>query len=92
MRPCAERTPVVGDHKAATERMCGSRASASAPLIIDISTPFDTSSGDVATITQDLATDFEACIAAHPTDWHMLQPQWIADLSAEKQARLHRGT
>jgi KDO2-lipid IV(A) lauroyltransferase len=27
-------------------------------------------------------------IAAHPADWHMLQPQWLADLSAQRRARL----
>ncbi|KAB7758249.1 phosphatidylinositol mannoside acyltransferase [Mycolicibacterium mucogenicum] len=54
----------------------------------DVSAPLDTSSGDVAAITQDLATRFEAGIAAHPTDWHMLQPQWLADLSEERRARL----
>ena len=54
----------------------------------DVSSPVDTSSGDVAAITQDLATRFEAGIAAHPTDWHMLQPQWLADLSEERRARL----
>ena len=26
--------------------------------------------------------------AAHPTDWHMLQPQWVADLSEERRAQL----
>ena len=24
----------------------------------------------------------------HPADWHMLQPQWLADLSAQRRARL----
>jgi len=27
-------------------------------------------------------------IAEHPADWHMLQPQWLADLSDERRARL----
>ena len=35
--------------------------------------------------TQALASAFEARIAAHPEDWHMLQPLWLADLD---QARL----
>ncbi|MGB8404533.1 MAG: phosphatidylinositol mannoside acyltransferase [Mycobacterium sp.] len=56
--------------------------------VFDISGPLDTSSGDVAAITQGLAARFEAGIAAHPTDWHMLQPQWLADLSEERRARL----
>jgi len=56
-----------------------------------ISGPLDTSSGDVTAVTQTLADQFGANIAAHPADWHMLQPQWIADLSEERQARLAAG-
>jgi KDO2-lipid IV(A) lauroyltransferase len=48
----------------------------------------DTSSGDVRAITQALADRFADNIAAHPEDWHMLQPQWLADLSDERRARL----
>jgi lauroyl/myristoyl acyltransferase len=48
----------------------------------------DISSGDLATITQMLADQFAAAIAAHPADWHMLQPQWLADLSDERRASL----
>ncbi|UXA20132.1 phosphatidylinositol mannoside acyltransferase [Mycobacterium sp. SMC-4] len=47
-----------------------------------------TSSGDVTTITQALADRFALNIAEHPADWHMMQPQWLADLSAERRARL----
>jgi lauroyl/myristoyl acyltransferase len=50
--------------------------------------PLDTSSGDVPVITQALADRFAVGIAEHPADWHMLQPQWLADLSAERRARL----
>lgn len=50
--------------------------------------PLDTSSGDVGAITQALADQFAADIAAHPADWHMMQPQWIADLSEERRSRL----
>ncbi len=50
--------------------------------------PLDTSSGDVRAITQELADQFAVNIAAHPQDWHMLQPQWLADLSDERRARL----
>jgi lauroyl/myristoyl acyltransferase len=50
--------------------------------------PLDLSSGDVNVITQALADRFTVNIAAHPADWHMLQPQWIADLSEERRARL----
>lgn len=48
----------------------------------------DTSSGDVTVITQALANRFASNIAAHPADWHMMQPQWLADLSDERRARL----
>lgn len=50
--------------------------------------PLDTSSGDIGAITQELARHFQSGIAEHPADWHMLQPQWLADLSAERRARL----
>ncbi|MBI5738908.1 MAG: phosphatidylinositol mannoside acyltransferase, partial [Mycolicibacterium neoaurum] len=39
-------------------------------------------------ITQTLADHFAAGIAEFPADWHMLQPQWVADLSDERRARL----
>jgi KDO2-lipid IV(A) lauroyltransferase len=55
---------------------------------ISIDAPLDCSSKDVGTITQALADQFAENIAAHPEDWHMLQPQWLADLSETKQARL----
>ncbi|WP_260155965.1 phosphatidylinositol mannoside acyltransferase [Mycolicibacterium iranicum] len=48
----------------------------------------DASAGDVAAMTQALADRFAANIAAHPEDWHMMQPQWVADLSDERRARL----
>jgi len=53
-----------------------------------IHAPLDTSSGDVGVITQALADHFAAGIAEYPADWHMLQPQWLADLSDERRARL----
>jgi KDO2-lipid IV(A) lauroyltransferase len=48
----------------------------------------DTSSGDVGVITQALADRFAVNIAEHPQDWHMLQPQWLSDLSEERRARI----
>jgi lauroyl/myristoyl acyltransferase len=45
-------------------------------------------SRDVGVITQALADRFAKNIAAHPADWHMLQPQWLADLSDERRASL----
>ncbi len=53
-----------------------------------IHAPLDTSSGDIGVITQAMADLFADGIAEHPADWHMLQPQWLADLSAERRARL----
>jgi phosphatidylinositol dimannoside acyltransferase len=55
---------------------------------IEIHPPLDCSSGDVGVITQALADVFARNIAAHPADWHMMQPQWLADLSEERRARL----
>jgi KDO2-lipid IV(A) lauroyltransferase len=48
----------------------------------------DCTSGGVGVITQALADRFADNIAAHPADWHMLQPQWLADLSDERRASL----
>jgi phosphatidylinositol dimannoside acyltransferase len=56
--------------------------------VADIQPALDCSSGDVGAITQALADQFEKNIAARPEDWHMMQPQWLADLSETKQARL----
>ncbi len=56
--------------------------------VVDFYPELDCSSGDVGMITQALADQFGTNIAAHPEDWHMMQPQWLADLSDERQARL----
>lgn len=56
--------------------------------IVEVHDALDTSSRDVAAITQAMADTFAKGIAAHPADWHMLQPQWLADLSDERRARL----
>jgi phosphatidylinositol dimannoside acyltransferase len=56
--------------------------------VFDVSAPLDTASGDITAITQAMADRFARGIAAHPEDWHMLQPQWLADLSEERQAKL----
>lgn len=34
---------------------------------------------DLASTVQRIADNFEVSIAAHPQDWHMLQPLWLAD-------------
>jgi phosphatidylinositol dimannoside acyltransferase len=57
---------------------------------VDLQPPLDTSSGDVRAITQALADQFAKNIAAYPEDWHMMQPQWLADLSEARQARLRQ--
>jgi KDO2-lipid IV(A) lauroyltransferase len=59
--------------------------------VVQIDDALDTSSGDVGAITGALASRFAVNIAAHPQDWHMLQPQWLADLSAQRRARLEVG-
>ncbi|WP_459547042.1 phosphatidylinositol mannoside acyltransferase [Nocardia sp. X0981] len=48
--------------------------------------PLDVSGG-IEAATQALADCFAEGIAAHPADWHMLQPLWETDLS---EARLDR--
>lgn len=52
-----------------------------------LSGPLDTSGG-VAAATQLLAREFETNIAAHPQDWHMLQPLWEADWSDARRRRI----
>ena len=52
-----------------------------------IDPPIDVSVG-VEGATQALADRFEANIAAHPADWHMLQPLWLDDLSEARRARM----
>ena len=56
--------------------------------VVQIDDALDTSSGEIATVTQALADRFAVNIAAHPQDWHMLQPLWLADLSEERRAKL----
>jgi lauroyl/myristoyl acyltransferase len=56
--------------------------------VFDVSDPLDTGSGDVQVVTQSLADSFAKGITAHPADWHMMQPQWVADLSDERRAKL----
>ncbi|OBB06433.1 phosphatidylinositol mannoside acyltransferase [Mycobacteriaceae bacterium 1482268.1] len=56
--------------------------------VVAIGDALDTSSGDITVVTQALADHFAKNIAKHPEDWHMMQPQWLADLSEERQARL----
>ena len=43
--------------------------------------------GKVNAMTQQLARVFEAAIAEHPEDWHMLQKVFVADLDPERLAR-----
>lgn len=54
---------------------------------VRISPPIDVSGG-VGAGTQAMADAFAEGIARHPADWHMLQPLWLADLPAERRARI----
>ena len=36
---------------------------------------------------QRVADLFAANLAAHPEDWHMLQPQWTADIEERRERR-----
>lgn len=56
--------------------------------VVRIDDAIDTRSGDVGVITQALADRFAVNIAAHPQDWHMLQPLWLADLTEQRRAYL----
>lgn len=47
--------------------------------------PVDGRAG-VVTATQAVADRFASDIAAHPADWHMLQPLWLADLPSLQRA------
>jgi len=58
---------------------------------LEIHPSLDCTSRDVGVITQALADVFARNIAEHPADWHMLQPQWLADLSDERRAGTARG-
>lgn len=46
----------------------------------------------IAAMTQTLADVFAKDIAAHPTDWHMVQRVWKADLKPHEMARTVAGT
>ncbi|AYF79392.1 phosphatidylinositol mannoside acyltransferase [Nocardia yunnanensis] len=54
---------------------------------MEVFAPIDVSQG-VAPATQALAEVFAANIAAHPADWHMLQPMWESDLSPARLERI----
>ena len=59
-----------------------------ADCVVEVFDALDSSSGDVTVVTQALADRFAMNIATYRADWHMLQPQWLADLSDERRARL----
>lgn len=54
---------------------------------VRITPPIDVSGG-VESAVQAMADLFEEGIALHPEDWHMLQPLWLDDLSADRRARI----
>ncbi|ANY23385.1 phosphatidylinositol mannoside acyltransferase [Gordonia terrae] len=51
--------------------------------------PIDVSGG-IESATQALADAFAVNIAAHPADWHMLQPLWEADWTDRQRSRVER--
>ncbi|MGV9667414.1 phosphatidylinositol mannoside acyltransferase [Nocardia niigatensis] len=53
---------------------------------VHVAEPIDVAGG-VQPTTQALADRFAAGIAAHPADWHMLQPVWTTDHRAREQTR-----
>ncbi|MCU1689229.1 MAG: Phosphatidylinositol mannoside acyltransferase [Jatrophihabitantaceae bacterium] len=59
---------------------------------IDVTAPIEAPAGGLAQRTRDLtagvARAFEQQIAAHPEDWHMLQPIWMTDRAAARARRL----
>ena len=58
---------------------------------IDFTAPLRAPAGGLAQRTKDLtlalAGAFEHQIAAHPIDWHMLQPIWVSDRDAARARR-----
>lgn len=54
---------------------------------VRISPPIETKNG-VEAATQEMADRFAEGIARHPADWHLLQPLWLDDLSADRRAHL----
>lgn len=54
---------------------------------VRIHPPIDISGG-VGAATQAMADRFAEGIARHPADWHLLQPLWLDDLSADRRAGL----
>jgi phosphatidylinositol dimannoside acyltransferase len=46
---------------------------------------------DVAPATQRMADAFAADIATNPTDWHMMQKLWLADLDQDRREALASG-
>lgn len=54
---------------------------------VRITPPIDVSGG-VESAVQAMADLFQEGIALHPEDWHMLQPLWLDDLSADRRARI----
>lgn len=54
---------------------------------VEVSTGGD-EADDVQATTQRLADQLAVGIAAHPEDWHMLQPLWLADLDPRRSPRV----
>lgn len=47
---------------------------------------------EIADIVQDSAALMESDIAAHPADWHMLQPLWTADKEERRRRKAREAT
>ncbi len=43
----------------------------------------------VSEITRQIASALQEGVARHPTDWHMLQPLWLADLDQDRLAAVN---
>lgn len=73
-------SPASG-HRQNPVRRCIRRVYYDGPdCVVQIDEAIDTSSGDVGLITQALADRFAVNIAAHPQDWHILQPLWLRSI------------
>lgn len=69
------------DHGGAGTRLMG-------PVEVPVT---DDEDADIAVATQRIADDFTRSIPEHVTDWHMLQPLWLADLDPARDPMRRAG-
>jgi lauroyl/myristoyl acyltransferase len=91
LRTGAALHPVSIWHEPAP-RAAGGAGNAGDRLVIRFHDPVDapatgTTREKVTRMTQEVAFVFGDAIRAHPEHWHMLQPLWLADLTARPSAR-----